>query len=274
MTSGGKSYVEGRYEHLGQLGLGGVSAVFKVYDRIERRVCALKLLSRHIYRTEEGAERLRREADAMMMIDHDGVAKLYALHEDPPAIAMELVKGKALTAWQLKNGAMSAQYVLRIAIQVAEALNAIHAAGMIHRDIKLGNILVTPEGKCKLVDFGLARMESSSSITQTGIMMGTYGFIAPEQIDDAKRVDHRADIYSLGICLLSLLVGDPPNLDMQLLVKASDHASADFCRLLMQMTLENPDLRIQEMSEVIRRLNALSDPGPELSDLGKLDTQD
>lgn len=252
-------FVHGRYKMLSELGFGGVSAVFKVYDRMAHRVCALKLLSPHIYKTDEGQHRLLREANVMKSIDHPGIVKLYALHEDPPALAMELIDGRSLGYWQRKHAQMPAFLVLKVAKEVTEAMAVLHRSGMIHRDIKPANILVTPTERCKLVDFGIARIDNSSTITQTGMMMGSHGFMAPEQVIDAKRVDHRADIYSLGKTLLSLLTGDPTAKVPDLLDQASQVASPEMCRLLMQMTIRHVERRLQTVEVLQKRLQSLPD---------------
>lgn len=260
-----QTFVNGRYEKESELGLGGASAVFAVYDRFERRRCALKMLSRHLYDSNEGRVRLRREVESMQQIQHHNIACVYDWHLDPPAIALELIEGRNLSDWQRLYGPMPSAYVLQVAKEISSALLTMHNRGLIHRDIKPGNILIAPNQTCKLVDFGLARPSDSASVTQTGIMMGTFGFIAPEQIEDAKHVDQRADIYSLGATLLSIASGSPPLRIKSMLTKCEDLLSPSFLMLLMRMTIHDKNDRFQSFEPIVAKLQRIDEPDPPIN---------
>ncbi|HHO52321.1 MAG TPA: serine/threonine protein kinase, partial [Deltaproteobacteria bacterium] len=156
--------------------------------------------------------RFEREAATMALLDHPNVIRVYDVVSDEPLpfMVMELAEGGTLIEWLNAYGGMPAGLACQVLEQVARGLGAAHAVGVVHRDVKPHNVLITLLGQCKLTDFGIARIRDSDTgegMTRTGSTMGTIGYMAPEQRSDAKYVDQRADIYSLGALLYKLLTG-------------------------------------------------------------------
>lgn len=197
-----------------QLGRGGMGIVYLAHDtRLNRRV-AVKELHSHLVADATQRERFRREARAAASISHPAVATVHALEELDGHfnIVSEYVPGETL-AETLERSGLSADEALRIALQVAEGLADAHGRGVVHRDLKPQNVIRTPQGQPKIIDFGLANIHDSDStdqhLTQTGLLMGTPGYMSPEQLR-GETVDFRADIFSFGILLYELLGGTHP----------------------------------------------------------------
>ncbi|MCU0780107.1 MAG: protein kinase [Akkermansiaceae bacterium] len=200
------------------LGRGGMGAVYEAFDtRLERRV-AIKILPPETGTDPEAHARFRREAKAMAALDHPHIVHIhdYGHTEDgSPYLVMEFVEGRDLHALR-QSGALDLPGALGIVSQVCSALHYAHSRGIVHRDIKPANILVTREGVAKVADFGLARLAGTGehprhdpTLTLSGTTVGTPDYMAPEQFEGGK-VDHRADIYALGVMLYDLLTGAPP----------------------------------------------------------------
>ena len=198
----------GAYEILVPLGKGGMGEVYRARDtRLERDV-AIKILPEALARDPERLARFDREAKVLASLNHPNIATVYGLEEwgDTKAIAMELVEGAPL------RPPSHVAETLRLAVQIAEALEAAHEKGIIHRDLKPANIMVTPAGIVKVLDFGLAAVARASAentansptltmgMTEAGVIMGTAGYMAPEQAV-GRPVDRRADIWSFGVVL-------------------------------------------------------------------------
>lgn len=201
----------GHYQIVSPLGEGGMAAVYKAYQPSMERYVAVKVLPRHMATSEEFLSRFRREARILAQLQHPNILPVfdYGESEDYPYIVMPFVPSGTL-AQLMKGRRLPLPQVRRIISQVGEALAFAHAHGMIHRDIKPSNVLVDESGNCLLTDFGLARMvESSSMITSSGAVMGTPAYMSPEQ-GSGNSLDHRSDIYSLGIILYEMLTGKVP----------------------------------------------------------------
>lgn len=200
----------GRYAFAAKLALGGMAAVYRVWDHKLRVWRAVKVL----LPDAKDHVRVRFEAEAKMMarIDHPHVIRIYDVgtSETLPYIVMELADGGTLNGWIDEYGPMPPQLAVRVAMEVALGLSAAHAINLVHRDVKPHNVLITSDGRCKVTDFGIAHWTlegESAHNTQTGMSMGTLGYMAPEQRNDARKVDARADVYSLGALLYKLVVG-------------------------------------------------------------------
>ena len=212
----------GPYRILRKLGEGGMSNVFLTEDVRTARMVALKLLSPRLVADETYRLRLLREAHAVASLKHPNVAALYEADQfqDQPYIAMEYVEGESV-ADLLVIGPFPVSRAVRIAAEVASALAAAHAAGIVHRDIKPSNILIQPWGGVKVMDFGLAKFEEIEgdpdaddtgqlrNLTARGTILGTVNYMCPEQAN-GDEVDSRADIFSLGVLLYEMLSGRAP----------------------------------------------------------------
>jgi serine/threonine protein kinase len=202
----------GHYEVLEILGRGGYGIVFKAFDEVLQRVVALKVLAPVIAATSPARKRFLREARSSAQIRHENVVQVYAVEEQPlPYLVMEFIPGETLQSRLDRTGPLEAPEIVRLGRQIAEGLAAAHATGLIHRDIKPGNVLIErgPQGRVKITDFGLARTADDASLTQSGVLAGTPMYMAPEQAK-GETLDHRADLFSLGSVLYTVATGRPP----------------------------------------------------------------
>lgn len=206
----------GPYEIIAPLGKGGMGEVLRARDTKLDREVAIKVLPAALARDAERLARFEREAKVLASLNHPHIATIYSLEDAPggKAIAMELVEGETL------NGPMAVEEAVRLAVQIAEALEAAHEKGVTHRDLKPANIMVNAAGQVKVLDFGLAAVDHSASasgsgkdsptltigMTTAGTLLGTAAYMAPEQAA-AKAVDKRADIWSFGVVLYEMLTG-------------------------------------------------------------------
>jgi beta-lactam-binding protein with PASTA domain len=204
--------VGGRYEITGLIASGGMGEVFEARDRVLDRVVALKVLRPGLGADPAFVERFRREATAAARLSHPGIVRIYdwGRDEDGSAyMAMELVEGQNLRQVLAAAGRLRPEVAARVAEQVAAALEHARRAGLVHRDVKPENILLSPDGSVKVADFGLARTLASSRATQAGVVLGTPHYLAPEQVE-GREADHRADVYALGVVLYEMLTGETP----------------------------------------------------------------
>ena len=201
----------GNYRILGELGRGGMGVVFKAEQINLGRFVALKALYPHLCSDPVTVMRFNREARTTALLNHPNVVQVYDIgqHEDVHYFSMEFVPGRTLAQILKQRGALPVQEVLRITDQIAAGLAAGHGVGLIHRDIKPSNIIVTDDGRVKVTDFGIALVAGQGELTDTGHLVGTARYMAPEQAkgDD---LDVRSDLYSLGVVLFEMLVGRPP----------------------------------------------------------------
>jgi eukaryotic-like serine/threonine-protein kinase len=207
-----KTVVDGRYDVVRPLGSGGMAEVFLARDRVLGRDVALKVLRRQFAGDGEFAERFRREARSAASLSHPNIVQVYDRGETAEGasyIAMEYVPGGTLKEKFSREGPLEASEAAALGAQVAEALGAAHDRGMVHRDIKPQNVLLTARGEAKVADFGIARAGSSVTISRTGSVMGTVGYMSPEQAL-GEPATPRSDLYSLGVVLYEALTGELP----------------------------------------------------------------
>lgn len=201
----------GPYEVRRLLGKGGMGAVYLAADRALDRMVAIKMLPLRLAEEPEIVERFQREARALAKLRHPNLMHIYTVgqHEGRPYFAMEYVKGSTLSAVIAKTGRMPPPQVAHVAAEVMSALDKVHEAGIVHRDIKPGNVMVDEDGRAILMDFGLARQAQDAPLTADHTVLGTPNYMSPEQAE-GKKLDARADIYSLGIVIYEMLAGAPP----------------------------------------------------------------
>ena len=198
-----------------KLGQGAFGAVYKAAQSATGRIVALKTIKPQLVSNEKDIKRFFREAEMGAKLVHPNITAVFDAGESKGTyfIAMEYVEGRELTKLIEQYGKLDIGYALRIAIQVADALTTFYSNGIVHRDIKPDNILVTPQAQAKLVDFGLAKSfegAGQSGLTEQGEGMGTLAYMPPEQLDNALNADQRADIYSLGASMYHMLAGRRP----------------------------------------------------------------
>ncbi len=217
----GGSVAGGRYQLRDLLGEGGMASVYLAYDSALDRQVAIKTLHTELGREQSFRERFRREAQAVAKLSHTNIVSVFDTGEDTldgavmPYIVMEYVEGQplgsVLAADVQQYGAMPADKALKVTADVLAALEVSHEMGLVHRDIKPGNVMTTKRGVVKVMDFGIARAMQSgvTSMTQTGMVVGTPQYLSPEQAL-GRAVDARSDLYSVGIMLFQLLTGRLP----------------------------------------------------------------
>jgi serine/threonine protein kinase/Tfp pilus assembly protein PilF len=202
--------VAGRYAIVEELGRGGMGVVYKAKDTKLKRTVALKFLPHELTHIPEVHERFMREAQAAAALDHPNICTVYEFDqaEDANFISMAYIEGQSLKE-KIESGSLDLYEVLKMAMQVAEGLQEAHKRGIVHRDIKSANIMVTEKGQAKIMDFGLARTAERTLLTKEGTTMGTVAYMSPEQAR-GETVDHRTDIWSLGVVLYEMLTGTLP----------------------------------------------------------------
>ena len=202
----------GRYQIIEELGKGAMGVVYKAHDPQIDRTIALKVLRQDRVISQEFVQRFLKEARAIGRLSHPSMVTVYDAGQDQGTIfiAMELLTGKSLRE-MMRMKRMGYQDIVRIGVQIAEALDYAHQKGIVHRDIKPSNIILDPDGRVKITDFGIARIEDPGSPHQTraGEILGTPVYMSPEQVM-GQPVDGRSDLYSLGVILYEMLTGEKP----------------------------------------------------------------
>jgi serine/threonine-protein kinase len=202
----------GRYEVEEELGRGGMAKVYRGTDTVLGRPVAVKILAPQFTDDPSFVNRFRREAQAAARLNHPNLVSVYDTGSDDGVhfIVMEYVEGRTLADYLAGGGRIMPQRAIEIAEAVSQALTAAHAQGVIHRDIKPGNIMITPSGDVKVADFGIARViAGAETIAQTAAVLGTAAYLSPEQAQ-GQPVDQRSDLYSLGCVLYEMVAGRPP----------------------------------------------------------------
>ena len=200
-----------RYELVSRIAIGGMGEVWKANDSVIGRTVAIKILKDEYMGDSGFRERFRAEARHAALVNHEGIANVfdYGEEEGSAYLVMEMVPGEALSSILEREKILPASRVLSIVAQTASALHAAHQAGLVHRDIKPGNLLITPDGSVKITDFGIARLADQVPLTATGQVMGTVQYLAPEQAG-GKPASPATDVYSLGIVAYEALAGKRP----------------------------------------------------------------
>ena len=203
--------IKDRYEIEEILGEGGMAFVYKAKDRQLQRTVAIKTLKPNYVSQEKFVDRFRREAQTAANLNHPNIVQIFDWGiEDEPYFVMEYIEGNTLTSIISSNRTVGLNDILYIGSQVASGLKEAHKHGLVHRDIKPGNIMITPSGKVKVTDFGIVSLQNEESdITKTGAVLGTASYISPEQAQ-GKAVSFESDLYSLGTVLYELITGKPP----------------------------------------------------------------
>jgi serine/threonine protein kinase/Tfp pilus assembly protein PilF len=204
------AFIAGKYEIVDEIGAGGMGVVYKAEDLKLKRTVALKFLPPELAQLPDFKERFLREAQAAAALAHPNICVVYEAGESEarPFIAMEYVEGETLRD-RIKRGPLEPSEALDIAAQVAAGLGEAHTSGIVHRDVKSANIMVTRDGRAKVMDFGLAKFAGGVSLTKSRTTLGTVAYMSPEQAR-GERLDHRTDIWSLGVVLYEMLVGKHP----------------------------------------------------------------
>lgn len=205
--------VAGRYELLGMLGGGAMGTVYRVRDRELDEIIALKILRRELAHHPEMLERFRREVKLARRVTHRNVARTFDIgeHGGDRFLTMELIRGEALGDLVARRGRLSIPEVLAIGYDVCSGLSAAHSAGVLHRDLKPDNVVLTEDGRAVITDFGIARASADIDTNRTGTgIVGTPAYMAPEQVEGKADIDARADLYAFGIMLYELLSGQMP----------------------------------------------------------------
>jgi eukaryotic-like serine/threonine-protein kinase len=202
-----------RYRLVDRIAVGGSAEVWRAHDEQLDRAVAVKRLHPHLLPDELSRQRLGAEARAAAALSHPGIVGIYDVDTSGewPALVMELVDGESLAARLARDGPLPEREAASIAADLADALYHAHMRGVIHRDLKPGNVLIDRAGRARLADFGIARSlaESAERLTQTGSVMGTLRYMAPEQLTGGE-IGPRTDLYGLGAVLHEALTGDPP----------------------------------------------------------------
>ncbi len=261
------------------IGGGGMGRVFRAIDTRLGRQVALKVLSPEQAADGETLLRFHNEARSAARLDHENIARAYYVGEDRGLhyIAFEYVDGVNLRALIDQKGSLSLAEAVSYTLQVAEALHHAASRDVVHRDVKPSNVLIAPDGKVKLIDMGLARMQKenplTADLTATGVTLGTFDYISPEQARDPRTADVRSDIYSLGCTFFYMLAGRPPFPEGTVLQKLLRHQAdeppdirqfrpelpEEAARIVRKMLAKEPDRRYANPTELVRDLLGLAE---------------
>ncbi|HYV38664.1 MAG TPA: serine/threonine-protein kinase, partial [Gemmataceae bacterium] len=261
------------FELLEPIGVGGMAAVLRARDMQLDRFVALKILPPDMAADPEHVERFHQEARAAAKLDHENIARVYFCGEDQKLhfIAFEFVEGQNLRTLLEQQGKVSVPDGIHYMLQIAAGLAHAAARGVVHRDIKPSNIIITPGGRAKLVDMGLARshgQQDKRQLTQSGVTLGTFDYISPEQALEPRDADVRSDIYSLGCTFYHLLTGQPPVPEGTAARKLHHHQHVapidprqlnpaipdEIAMILQRMMAKNPRDRYQRAEHLVQNL--------------------
>jgi len=259
------------YNIIEKLGEGGMGIVYKAEDTKLKREVAIKFLPRHLLADVEEKQRLEIEAQAAAALNHPNIATIHAIEESENEvfIVMEYINGTELK--EMINKALpTIEDALNIIEQIAEGLKVAHQKGIIHRDIKSSNIMITPSGKIKIMDFGLAKVGGSSQISRLGTTLGTTAYMSPEQAR-GEHVDQRTDIWSMGIISFEILTGKLPysgefeqaiiysilNEEPKSITSIRKEVPLKLEQMIMKMLSKNKEHRYQNVSDMLMDFNEL-----------------
>jgi serine/threonine protein kinase len=255
----------GRYRVEGELGRGGMAKVYRGTDNVLGRPVAVKVLSPQYAQDANFVTRFRREAQAAARLNHPNLVQVYDTGSDDGVhyIVMEYVEAKTLADYLTGGGRIMPERAVELAEAVCDALSVAHAQGVIHRDVKPANIMVTRDGHVKVTDFGIARVTTNETVEQTAAVLGTASYLSPEQAQGGA-IDQRSDLYSLGCVLFEMLTGRPPFTADSPVAVASKHVleqpippsrlnpdiSPQLDAVAMRALAKNPDNRYQSAAEM------------------------
>ncbi len=253
----------GRYDLLELVGTGGMSSVYRAHDSLLERDVALKILHQSHIADEETIERFRREARSVAQLSHPCIVTVIDRGEDDDRqfIVFEYVAGENLKQMIERRGPLPVREALELTIQVGRALAFAHSMGLIHRDVKPQNVLLNGDGQPKVTDFGIARSLDVQGVTQTGTVLGTSNYIAPEQAS-GQTVDATTDVYSLGVVLFELLTARVP------------FEGENFVAVAMQHVTERPPSVLELRPDVPARVAHAVDRALEKDPSGRFATMD
>jgi hypothetical protein len=263
--------LSGRYRLESKLGSGGMSTVYLAIDETLDRPVAIKLLHAEISDEPDQLERFRREARAAARLSHPNLVGVIDAGEDGgrPYIVFEYVRGETLKRRIQREGSLPVDEAVAYAIEIGRGLAAAHTRKLVHRDVKPQNVLIDPEGRARVTDFGIARSLEAHGLTATGRVLGTTDYVSPEQAM-GEDVDERSDVYSLGIVLYEMLTGDVPYHAETQVAVAMKHVheplpdvferrrdvSAAVAAVVDRATAKDPALRYGSTAEMVRDLEA------------------
>ncbi len=258
------------YKIVSELGRGGMGVVFEAQDTRLGRTVALKFLPAELTKDDRAHQRFINEARSASTLNHPNVCTIYDIleHENQPVLVMECIEGETLRH-RIQSGSIDAERACNIMLQLSKGLQAAHEKGIIHRDIKPDNLMITREGRVKIMDFGLARMAGGSVLTKIGTTVGTTAYMSPEQLQ-AEKVDHRTDLWAAGVVFYEMLLHDRPfggeyaqailyailNVDPVL----PDRIPVQQRAILRKLLQKSPAKRYQDTSALIADLKALKTP--------------
>lgn len=248
----------GRFRLDRKIGKGGMGTVYLGFDTVREKPIALKVINLEMLEKESVLARFRREAKTMFQVEHQNVVRVYDLDDlqgGLPFLVLEWVEGASLSSYVDQHGPLPVRAAVQLMIWACEGVEAAHAKGVIHRDIKPDNILVTSEWVPKVIDFGIAMIETGSTrLTQDGTGMGSLGFMAPEQMQEAKTVDPRADVHALGVTLWSTIKGElpPPGLFFGLTFDSQPELFEEIPEELNSLIQSATKIRVEERCASVR----------------------
>jgi eukaryotic-like serine/threonine-protein kinase len=261
--------LSGRYRLESKLGSGGMSTVYLAMDEVLDRPVAIKLLHREISEEADQLERFRREARAAARLSHPNLVGVIDAGEDDgrPYIVFEYIEGRTLKRRLQEEGRLPVDEAVAYAIEIGRGLIAAHARKLVHRDVKPQNVLIDPDGRAKVTDFGIARSLEQQGMTATGRVLGTTDYVSPEQAM-GEDVDERSDVYSLGVVLYEMLTGDVPfraetqvgvamkhvNEPMPDVQARRPEVSASVAAVVDRSTTKDPRDRYSTVAEMVRDL--------------------
>jgi serine/threonine-protein kinase len=267
------------YKILEKLGQGGMGVVYKAHDTKLDRMVAIKFLPRHVAANEEEKQRFVIEAKAAAALNHPNIATIHAIEESEGEtfIVMEFIDGQELKKL-INNNPLPADKVTDIAVQIAKGIQAAHNSGIIHRDIKSTNIMITGDDQIKIMDFGLAKVRGVAGVTKEGTTLGTITYMSPEQAR-GEEIDQRTDIWSFGVVLYEMLTGQLPfkgdyeqaviysimNEEHQRIQNFRNDISPQIEEIVSKALQKNPQNRYQHAQQVIDDLHATTKPSSETS---------
>ncbi|HEX2728234.1 MAG TPA: Stk1 family PASTA domain-containing Ser/Thr kinase [Rubrobacteraceae bacterium] len=269
-----RTILDKRYTLLNRLGSGGMAEVYLAHDEVLDRDVALKALREQYAEDESFVERFRREARNAASLSHPNIVQVYdqgRAENGTYYMAMEYVPGGTLKDRIVEHGALAPSEAAGLAAQVAEALAVAHDRGIVHRDIKPQNVLMTPSGETKVADFGIARAASATVMTQTNLVLGTAGYMAPEQAAGEK-VSPATDLYSLGVVLYEMLTGALPyEADTPIAIamkhvnepprhprEANPEVPAELNAIVVRLLAKAPNERYSSAEELARDLRSVA----------------